>query len=49
VSSSYVHAPSSWIFFFVLGLVLAVVVHLRTLTEKVSSLAALEARPCVPP
>jgi hypothetical protein len=33
----------------VLGLVLVVVVQLRTLGKKVSSLAALEARPRVPP
>jgi hypothetical protein len=43
VSSSYVRAPSSWTFFLVLGLVLVVVVHLRTLSEKVSGLAVLEA------
>jgi hypothetical protein len=36
--------PSS----FVLGLVLVMVVHLRALGEKVSGLAALEARPLVP-
>jgi hypothetical protein len=33
----------------VLGLVLVVVVQLRTLGEKVAGLAALEARPRVPP